>query len=196
MVGIPYVIEKGPNDQERSYDLYSRMLKDRIIFVRGPIEEGFADVIVPQLLFLESQDAEKDIYMYINSPGGLITEMFAVHDVMQYIKPDVCTVAYGHACSCGSLLLMAGTKGKRGALPNTQIMIHEMAAGYSGKAKDMRNNWEWLDKVDKKLNNMIVTYTGQPLKKVEKDVKLDRWMFPDEAVEYGIIDKVYTDRGE
>lgn len=195
-MGIPYVIEKGPKDSERSYDLYSRMLKDRIIFIRGDFTDELADIIVPQLLFLESADPDKDIYMYINSGGGSINAMFAIYDVMQYIKCDVCTLAYGMAASAAAFILMAGTKGKRSALPNTNIMIHEMAAGIQGKAKDMRNDWKRLDKLDKKLNKYLSDMTGQPLKKIEKDVILDCWMSPEEAVEYGIIDKVHYKRGE
>jgi ATP-dependent Clp protease protease subunit len=193
-MSIPYVIEKGPKDTERVYDLYSRMLKDRIIFIRGEFGEQMADAVVAQLLFLESADAEEDIMMYINSPGGSINAMFAIHDVMKYIQCDICTVAYGIAASAASFILMAGTKGKRFALPNTDVMIHEMAAGIQGKAKDMRNRWEHLDKLDHKLNKYLSEYTGQPLKKVEKDVKLDFYMSAEEAVEYGIIDKVHYSR--
>lgn len=193
---IPYVIEKGPKDQERSYDLYSRMLKDRIIFIKGEFDQYMADAVVAQLLFLESQDPDSDIMIYINSPGGSVTAMFAIYDVMTYIKCDIVTIAYGQAASAASMILMAGTKGKRYALPNASIMIHEMASGFSGKAKDMRNQWENLDKLDKKLNNMISDFTGQSLDKVEKDVKLDFYMTADEALEYGIIDKVHSKRGE
>lgn len=195
-MNIPYVIEKGPKDSERMYDLYSRLLKDRIIFIRGEFTSEMADIIVPQLLFLESADSDKDIYMYINSPGGSIDAMYAIHDVMQYINCDVCTMAYGQAASAASFILMAGTKGKRAALPNTEIMIHEMAAGIQGKAKDMRNRWKTLDRLDKKLNQDLAKYTGQPLKKIEKDVKLDHYMTAEEAKEYGIIDKVHYKRGE
>jgi ATP-dependent Clp protease protease subunit len=195
MTSIPYVIEKGPKDQERSYDLYSRMLKDRIIFIKGEFDQHMADAVVAQLLFLESQDPDADIMIYINSPGGSVTAMFAIYDVMQYIKCDIVTIAYGMAASAASMILMAGTKGKRYALPSASIMIHEMAGGFSGKAKDMRNQWENLDKLDKKLNKMISDFTGQKLKKVEKDVKLDYYMSSEEAVEYGIIDKVHFKRG-
>lgn len=195
-MGIPYVIEKGPKDSERSYDLYSRMLKDRIIFIRGEFSNEMADIVVPQLLFLETNDPDKDIYMYINSPGGSIDAMYAIHDVMQYIKCDVCTMAYGQAASAAAFILMAGTKGKRAALPNTEIMIHEMAGGLQGKAKDMRNRWKTLDRLDNKLNKDLAKYTGQSVKKVEKDVKLDFYMNAEEAKEYGIIDKVHYKRGE
>lgn len=195
-MNVPYVIEKGPKDTERMYDLYSRLLKDRIIFLRGEFSDEMADIVVPQLLFLESADPEKDIFMYINSGGGSITAMYAIHDAMQYIKPDVCTLAYGHAASAASFILMAGAKGKRFALPNTEIMIHEMAAGFQGKAKDMRNTWKNLDKLDQKLNADLAKYTGQPLKKIEKDVKLDHFMSAEEAVEYGIIDAVHYKRGD
>ena len=194
-MSIPYVIEKGPKDQERVYDLYSRMLKDRIVFIKGPFTQEMADAIVAQLLFLESSDSEADINMYINSPGGSVGAMFAIYDVMNYIKCDVATIAYGQAASAGSLILMAGTKGKRMALPSSTVMIHEMAAGFEGKAKDMRNSWQHLDKVDKKLNKLISDLTGQKLKKVEEDVKLDYYMSAQEALEYGIIDKVLEKRG-
>lgn len=195
-MNVPYVIEKGPKDTERMYDLYSRLLKDRIIFLRGDFVPEMADIVVPQLLFLESADPEKDIFMYINSGGGEIRSMYAIHDAMQYIKPDVCTLAYGIAASAASFILMAGAKGKRFALPNTDIMIHELAGGLQGKAKDMRNEWSRVDKLDKKLNKHIAEYTGQSLKKIEKDVKLDFYLNPEEAVEYGIIDAVHYKRGE
>jgi ATP-dependent Clp protease protease subunit len=193
-MSVPYVIEKGPKDQERVYDLFSRMLKDRIIFIKGEFNDAMADTVVAQLLFLESADPDSDIYMYINSPGGCINSMFAIHDVMQYISCDVCTLAYGKAASAASFILMAGAKGKRMALPNTEIMIHELSAGYAGKAKDMRNQWQNIEKLDKKLNKYLSKYTGQPVKKVEKDVKLDYYMSADEAMKYGIIDKVYDKR--
>jgi ATP-dependent Clp protease protease subunit len=195
-MSIPYVIEKGANDQERSYDLYSRMLKDRVVFIRGEVEPNMADAIVAQLLFLEMDDPDEEIRIYINSPGGQIKAMFAIYDVMQYISCDIRTVAYGQAASAASFILAAGTKGKRMALPNTDIMIHELAGGFSGKSKDMRNEWQQLEKSEKKLNNYLSEFTGQPLEKIEKDVKLDFHMSPEEALEYGIIDKVLHQRGE
>lgn len=193
-MSIPYVIEKGVNNQERVYDLYSRMLKDRIIFIKGSFNQDMADAVVAQLLFLESADSESDIFMYINSPGGSISAMLAIHDVMNYIKCNVSTIAYGTAASAAALILMAGTKGKRLALPNTNIMIHEMAAGFEGKAKDMDNQWQHLSKTHKKLNKMISEFTGQKLSRVEKDVKLDYYMSSDEALKYGIIDKILAKR--
>ena len=136
-MGIPYIIEKGPNNQERSYDLFSRLLKDRIIFIRGAIGEGVSDVIVAQLLFLESDSPEKDINIYINSPGGLLDEMYGIYDAMVYIKPDITTIAYGQCMSAGSFLVAAGTKGKRFALPNTNVMSHELYSGTKGKYHDV-----------------------------------------------------------
>ena len=153
---IPYIIENGPNNSERAYDLYSRLLKDRIVFIRGPIGAGFADSIVGQLLFLESDSPEKDIYMYINSPGGHITEMYAVYDAMTYIKPDIVTMGYGHCMSAGSFLLAAGTPGKRYALPNTEIMIHELSGGNSGKFHDMMNSMEHTKKMYEKMAEQFV----------------------------------------
>jgi ATP-dependent Clp protease protease subunit len=195
-MNIPYVIEKGPKDSERVYDLYSRLLKDRIIFIRGEFNSDMADIVVPQLLFLESADPDKDIFMYINSPGGSITAMYAIHDVMQYIKCDVCTLAYGMAASAASFILAAGTKGKRFALPNTDIMIHELATGLQGKAKDVHNDYKKMAKLDKKLNKHLSEFTGKTVKQIEKDVKLDFWMNPEEAMDYGLIDKVHYKRGE
>lgn len=195
-MNIPYVIEKGPKDQERMYDLYSRMMKDRIVFIRGDFTDEMADIIVPQLLFLESSDPDKDIYMYINSGGGAIRAMYAIHDVMNYIKCDVNTVAYGTAASAAAFILAAGTKGKRFALPNTEIMIHELAGGLQGKAKDLHNDYKKISKLESKLNIHLSEFTGQPLEQIEKDVKLDYWMDPEEAVDYGLIDKVHYHRGE
>lgn len=194
MTTIPYVIEQGPNNQERSYDLFSRLLKDRIVFIRGPIGEGYSDVVVAQLLFLESDSSEKDIYMYINSPGGMISEMYGIYDAMQYIKPDIATMGYGHCCSAGSFLLAAGTKGKRFALPNTDVMIHEMSSGASGKFKDIKNDYEKMEKLHEKMAEHYVDFTGQDLDKIKKDMERDFWMSAEEAKEYGLIDKIQYKR--
>jgi ATP-dependent Clp protease protease subunit len=191
---IPYIIEKGPNNQERSYDLFSRLLKDRIIFIRGGIGEGFADAVVAQLLFLESDSPEKDIYMYINSPGGLITEMYGIYDAMTYIKPSVVTMGYGQCCSAGSFLLAAGTKGKRYALPNTEIMIHELAGGTKGKFNDIKNDYKKMLRLYDRMANSYVGFTGQDIEKVKKDMERDFWMTAEEAKEYGLVDEIQYHR--
>jgi ATP-dependent Clp protease protease subunit len=193
-MNIPYIIEKGPNNQERSYDLFSRLLKDRIVFIRGPISSGFADVIVAQLLFLESDSPEKDIYMYINSPGGYITEMYGIYDAMQYIKPDICTMGYGQCCSAGSFLLAAGTKGKRFALPNADIMIHELAGGTSGKFNDMKNDLKHSERQYEKMAAQYVEFTGQDIETVKKDMERDCFMTAEEAKEYGLVDEIQYNR--
>jgi len=191
---IPYIIEKGPNDQERSYDLFSRLLKDRIIFIKGHINEGFADAVVAQLLFLESDSPEKDIYMYINSPGGFITEMYGIYDAMTYIKPDIITMCYGQCMSAGSFLLAAGTKGKRYALPNADIMIHELAGGSSGKYHDVKNSVRHMDKLYEKMAKHYVEFTGQDIDKVKKDMERDNYMTAEEAKEYGLVDEIQYNR--
>jgi len=192
-MSIPYIIEQGPNNRERAYDLYSRLLKDRIIFIKGGIDSGFADPIVGQMLFLESDSAEKDIYMYINSPGGILDEMYAIYDVMKYIKPDIVTVGYGKCMSAASFLLAAGTKGKRYALPNTDIMIHELSGGTGGKYHDMKNHIKHIDHQYEKMANDYVKFTGQTLNKIKKDMKIDYFMSAEEAKEYGLIDEIqYT----
>jgi len=190
---IPYVIEKGPNNQERSYDLFSRLLKDRIVFIKGPIGEGAADAVVAQLLFLESDSSEKDIFMYINSPGGLISEMYGIYDAMSYVKPDIVTMGYGQCCSAGSFLLAAGAKGKRCALPNVNIMIHELAGGADGKFNDIKNRYRHMEKLYEKMAHHYVEFTGQDLDKVKKDMERDHYLSAEEAKEYGLIDEIqYT----
>jgi ATP-dependent Clp protease protease subunit len=193
-MNIPYIIEQGPNNQERAYDLYSRLLKDRIVFIKGPIGEGFADAVVGQLLFLESDSPEKDIFMYINSPGGYITEMYAIYDAMTYIKPDIVTMGYGHCMSAGSFLLAAGTPGKRYALPNTDIMIHELAGGSKGKFHELLNEMKHTEKLYEKMADHYVKFTGQPLERIKEDMKIDNYMTAEEAKEYGIIDKIQYNR--
>ena len=191
---IPYVVEKGPGDQERVYDLYSRLLKDRVIFIRGVIDQHTADSIVAQLLFLESSDNETDISMYINSPGGEISAMYAIFDTMNYIKPDVTTMGLGTCASAASFLLAAGAKGKRFALKNSQIMIHELSGGTQGKAGDIRNHYKHIEGLYEKMAKQYVKMTGQKIVKVKKDMERDFYMSSEEAVTYGLIDKVQSTR--
>lgn len=193
-MAIPYVIEKS-GDSERSYDLYSRMLKDRIIFLNGKFEQHMADATVAQLLFLESQDRHEDVTIYINSPGGEISAMYAIYDVMQYIECDVVTVGYGHVCSAGSFILAAGTKGKRFSLPNTDIMIHELSGGAGGKFQDMENTFDHTRKLWDKMAVDYSKMTGKTVARLKKDMRLDRWMSSEDAKEYGLIDKVEYKRG-
>ncbi len=193
-MSIPYIIEKGPNNQERSYDLFSRLLKDRIIFIKGVIDDGSADAIVGQLLFLESDSAEKDINMYINSPGGAIDEMYGIYDAMSYVKPDIATIAYGKCMSAGSFLMAAGTKGKRYALPNTNIMIHELSSGTKGKYHDVKNYTKYLDKQYETMAQYYHQFTGQNIDKIRKDMECDYYMSAEEAKEYGLIDEIQYNR--
>jgi len=186
---VPIVVEQT-GIGERSYDIYSRLLKDRIIFLDGEINDITADLVVAQMLFLEAEDPDKDIYLYINSPGGIVTSGLAIYDTMQYIKPDVATICIGQAASMGSLLLAAGAKGKRSALPNSRIMIHQPAGGFQGQASDIEIQAKEIIKVKKKLNEIYSRHTGQAVDKVEKDVDRDYFMSPQEAMEYGLIDKV------
>ena len=194
-MSVPYVIEKGPKDQERMYDLYSRLLKDRIIFIRGAFNQDMADSVVAQLLLLETTDPDKDIYMYINSPGGYITSMYAIYDVMSCVKPDIVTVGMGQCASAGSFILAAGTKGKRFALPNTEVMIHELSGGTEGKAQDMFNQLDHTRKLWDKMAKHYVGFTGQKLAKIKKDMSRDHYMSAEEAIEYGLIDEVHETRG-
>lgn len=187
---IPFVIEKNDKDGERAYDLYSRLLKDRIIFVTGDFHQDMADAIVAQLLFLEADDKEKDVSMYINSPGGLVTAMYAIYDTMMYIKPDIVTIGYGQCCSAGSFILAAGTKGKRFALPNTDVMIHELSSGTQGKMHDMRSRFAHTEKLYDKMAKDYVKMTGQRLNKIKKDMETDHWLTAEDAKAYGLIDHV------
>jgi ATP-dependent Clp protease protease subunit len=193
-MSIPFVIEQGPNNQERAYDLYSRLLKDRIVFIKGGMDSGYADAIVGQLLFLESDSPEKDIYMYINSPGGVVDEMYAIYDVMSYIKPDISTVGYGGCASAASFLLAAGTKGKRFALPNTDIMIHELSGGAVGRHHEIKNTIKHIDRQYEKMAKDYVKFTGQTLNKIKKDMKIDYFMTAEEAKDYGLIDEIQYKR--
>ena len=186
---VPYVVEKTSGG-ERSYDIFSRLLKDRIIFIGDEITDATASVVVAQLLFLESEDPDKDIHIYINSPGGSVTAGMAIFDTMRYIKPDVSTICVGMAASMGAFLLAAGTKGKRYALPNAEIMIHQPLGGAKGQASDVKIHAEFLLKTRDKLNKILSENTGKPLEQIEKDTDRDNFMLASEAVEYGLIDKV------
>lgn len=193
MALIPYVVEQTSRG-ERSYDIFSRLLKDRIIFIGEQIDEHLASLVVAQLLFLEAEDPEKDICIYINSPGGSVTAGMAIYDTMQYIKPDVSTICIGMAASMGAFLLSSGTKGKRFALPNAEIMIHQPLGGVNGQAEDIKIHAEWILKTREKLNKILASNTGQPLERIDKDTDRDNFMGADEAAAYGLIDKVITHR--
>ncbi|HAT11858.1 MAG TPA: ATP-dependent Clp endopeptidase proteolytic subunit ClpP [Planctomycetes bacterium] len=188
---IPYVIEKDSRG-ERTYDIYSRLLKDRIIFLGEPIDDFVANVVVAQLLFLQSQKRDADITLYINSPGGVISSGFAIYDTMQYLTCDVATVCIGQAASMGAFLLAAGTKGKRFALPHSRIMIHQPMGGTSGQASDIEIQARELLRLKKELNRILSDTTGKPLERVAKDTERDHYMSADEACAYGIVDKVVT----
>ncbi|MBI4135415.1 ATP-dependent Clp endopeptidase proteolytic subunit ClpP [Candidatus Uhrbacteria bacterium] len=191
---IPTVIEKGTYG-ERAYDIYSRLLKDRIIFLGDMISDHLANIVIAQLLFLESQDKEKDIKLYINTPGGSVTAGLAIYDTMQYIKPDVSTICVGLAASMGAVLLAGGAKGKRLALPNAEILIHQVMGGAEGQASDIKIRAERILGVRDRLNKILAQHTGQSLEKVEKDTDRDHFMSPEEAVKYGLIDKVISGNG-
>ena len=193
MALIPYVVEQTSRG-ERSYDIYSRLLKDRIIFIGEQIDEHLASLVVAQLLFLEAEDPEKDICIYINSPGGSVTAGMAIYDTMQYIKPDVSTICIGMAASIGAFLLSSGTKGKRFALPNAEIMIHQPLGGVNGQAEDIKIHAEWILKTREKLNRILAANTGKPIEKIDRDTDRDNFMSADEAASYGLIDKVITQR--
>ncbi|MBC2705768.1 MAG: ATP-dependent Clp endopeptidase proteolytic subunit ClpP [Desulfobacula sp.] len=189
------VVEQS-NRGERAYDIYSRLLKDRIIFIGSAIDNEVANVIVAQLLFLESEDPEKDISFYINSPGGVVTAGLAIYDTIQYIKPDVATVCIGQAASMGALLLTAGAKDKRFALPNARIMIHQPLGGAQGQATDIKIQANEILRMKDTLNEILSTHTGQDIEKISEDTDRDFFMSAVEAMEYGIIDRVVTDRSE
>lgn len=186
---VPYVVEQS-NRGERAYDIYSRLLKDRIIFLGSAVDEHVANSIVAQMLFLAADDPEKDISLYINSPGGSVSAGFAVYDTMQYIKPDVQTICMGMAASMGALLLIAGTKGKRFALPNSEVMIHQPLGGAQGQATDIEISARRILKMREQINQLIAERTGQPIEKVSKDTDRDFFMSAEEAKEYGIIDQI------
>ena len=189
---VPMVVEQSSRG-ERSYDIFSRLLKERIIFITGPINDTVASLVCAQLLFLESESSEKDIYMYINSPGGSVTSGLAMYDTMQYIKPDISTVSIGLSASAGSLLLMAGTKGKRISLPHSKIMIHQPSAGFSGQATDIEIHAKDILDTKKRLNELYVKHCGKDLKTVTDAMERDNFMTPEQALEFGLIDKI-TDK--
>jgi ATP-dependent Clp protease protease subunit len=186
---VPYVVEQSGNG-ERSYDIYSRLLKDRIIMLTGEINDTVASSVVAQLLFLESEDPDKDIYLYINSPGGVVTAGMAIYDTMQYIKPDVSTICVGQAASMGSLLLTAGAKGKRFALPNARIMIHQPLGGARGQSTDIQIQAQEMQRTRDMINKVLADHTGQDLDKINTDTERDNFMSAEEAVVYGLVDKV------
>jgi ATP-dependent Clp protease protease subunit len=190
---VPMVVEQT-NRGERSYDIYSRLLKERIIFLTGPINDAVASLICAQLLFLESENPDRDISFYINSPGGVVTAGLAIYDTMQYIRPQISTVCIGQAASAGSLLLCAGAKGKRYALPNARVMVHQPSGGFQGQATDIEIHAREILSIRARLNQIYVDHTGQPIEKIEEAMERDRFLSPDEAVSFGLIDKVVTNR--
>jgi ATP-dependent Clp protease protease subunit len=190
---IPMVVEQT-NRGERSYDIYSRLLKERIIFIVGPINDAVSSVVCAQLLFLEAENPAKDIFMYINSPGGIVTSGMAMYDTMEYIRPEVSTVCIGQAASMGSLLLTAGAKGKRFSLPNSKIMIHQPSGGYQGQATDIEIHAKEILATRARLNQVYVKHTGQPLNKIETAMDRDNFMTPEEAQKFGLIDEVVEKR--
>jgi ATP-dependent Clp protease protease subunit len=190
---VPMVIEQTSRG-ERAFDIYSRLLKERVIFIVGPIDDYMANVVVAQLLFLESENAEKDICLYINSPGGVVTSGLSIYDTMQFIKPDVSTICIGQAASMGSLLLASGAKGKRFSLPHSRVMIHQPSGGFQGQVSDIEIHANEVIKLKRKLNEIMSKHTGQPIEQVEKDSDRDNFMDPQAALEYGIIDSILNTR--
>lgn len=190
---VPMVIEQTSRG-ERSYDIYSRLLKERVIFLVGQVEDHMANLIVAQMLFLESENPDKDIHLYINSPGGSVTAGMAIYDTMRFIKPDVSTMCIGQAASMGSFLLSAGAKGKRFALPNSRVMIHQPLGGFQGQASDIQIHAQEILQIKEKLNKALADHTGQDIKTIEKDTDRDNFMSADDACKYGLVDKVLTER--
>ncbi|MFL3008242.1 MAG: ATP-dependent Clp endopeptidase proteolytic subunit ClpP [Candidatus Neomarinimicrobiota bacterium] len=190
---VPVVIEQTGRS-ERAFDIYSRLLKERIIFLGTPIEDSIASLIIAQLLFLEAEDSEKDIYLYINSPGGVITSGMGIYDTMQYIKPDIATICMGQAASMGAFLLAGGAKGKRSALPNSRIMIHQPMGGAEGQATDIKIQAEEIIRMKKQLNSILAKNTGQTIKKIENDTDRDNYLTSNQAKSYGLIDTVLQKR--
>ena len=192
---VPMVVEQTGRG-ERAYDIFSRLLKDRIIFIGSPIDDQIANLVIAQMLFLEAEDPEKDIYIYINSPGGSVTAGMAIYDTLQFIKPDVATTCMGIAASMGAFLLAAGAAGKRAALPNSRVMIHQPMAGAQGQVSDIVIMTEEFTRTKTRLNELLVIHTGQTLEQIEKDTDRNFFMSPDEAKDYGLIDKVYQFKRE
>lgn len=195
MALVPYVIEQTSKG-ERSYDIYSRLLKDRIIFISGEVEDVMANLAVAQMIFLEAEDPDKDIFLYINSPGGSVTAGMAIYDTMQYIKCDVSTICIGMAASMGAFLLAAGTKGKRKALPNSEVMIHQPSGGTRGQATDIQIHAEHIIAIKKKMNKILAERTGQSIKRIAADTERDNFLSAEEALEYGIIDEIIQPKGK
>ncbi len=192
---VPMVIETSGRG-ERAYDIYSRLLRERVIFLVGPVNDSTANLIVAQLLFLESENPDKDIFFYINSPGGSVTAGMAIYDTMQFIKPNVSTLCIGQACSMGSFLLAAGEKGKRYCLPNSRVMIHQPMGGFQGQASDIEIHAKEILFLKQKLNSMLAKHTGQSIERIERDTDRDNFLSAEAAVEYGLVDKVLTSRDE
>lgn len=192
---VPIVVEQTPRG-ERAFDIYSRLLKERVIFLVGPVEDHTANLIVAQLLFLESENPDKDIHLYINSPGGVVTAGLAIYDTMQFIKPDVSTMCIGQAASMGALLLAGGAPGKRYALPHSRVMIHQPLGGFQGQASDIDIHAREILQTRDRLNRILAKHTGQPLEKIQQDTDRDFFMSSNEALEYGLIDKVLTTRAK
>lgn len=186
---VPMVVEKSGYG-ERAYDIFSRLLKERIIFIGGPIEDNVANLVIAQLLFLEAEDTKKDIQIYINSPGGVVTAGLAIYDTMQYLKPNVQTICVGQAASAAAILLAAGTKGKRFALPNSRIMIHQVMGGAEGPAKDIEIQTKEITRVKDRINEILASHTGQPVEKIDRDTDRDFFMTPEAAIKYGLVDKI------
>lgn len=192
---VPMVVEQSGRG-ERAYDIYSRLLKERVVFLVGPVNDVMANLIVAQLLFLESENPDKDIYLYINSPGGSVTAGLAIYDTMQFIKPNVSTLCIGQAASMGAFLLAAGEKGKRYCLPNSRVMIHQPLGGFQGQASDIEIHAREILSIRERLNEMLAHHTGQPIDRIEKDTDRDNFLSATAAVEYGLVDKVLTSRSE
>ena len=192
---VPMVVEQTPRG-ERAYDIYSRLLKERVIFLTGPIEDYGANLVVAQMLFLEAENPDKDIHLYINSPGGSVTSGMSIYDTMQFIKPDVSTLCIGQAASMGAVLLTGGEKGKRQALPNSRVMIHQVLGGFQGQASDIEIHTKEILSIKAKLNEILAKHSGQKVDKVAKDSDRDNFMSPDEAVKYGLIDNVVDSRSK
>ena len=190
---VPMVVEQTPRG-ERAYDIYSRLLKERVIFLTGPIEDIEANLVVAQLLFLEAENPDKDISLYINSPGGSVTSGLSIYDTMQFIKPDVSTLCVGQAASMGAVLLAGGAKGKRHALPNSRVLIHQVMGGFQGQASDIEIHAQEILSIKEKLNKILSTHTGQKIDKITDDSDRDNFMSPEEAVEYGLIDSLMQTR--
>ena len=190
---VPMVIEQTPRG-ERSYDIYSRLLKERVIFIVGQVEDHMANLVVAQLLFLESENPDKDISLYINSPGGSVTAGLAIYDTMQFIKPDISTLCIGQAASMGAILLAAGTKGKRYSLPHSRVMIHQPLGGYQGQAMDIEIHAKEILKIREQLNQLLANHSGQSIETIDKDTERDNFMGADTAVEYGLVDEVLKTR--